>query len=226
MIAICTLIIVSTGMWVGISLIRNKKYKYGVLILIGSLGVLGGLGFLNNLSVTINNIKKEMGDLKIEVKQSLSLKQEISTTVNAITRVEKEVAGMQEVISSIYKNIKTNKFKSEDLDKKVKVFPNSRNPNFSIVFFELETIPLENSIELSCRQGTRSPSTLKIIKKNIVAYEVEIPPNRFLRSENDFYSIRYIPDVTSNQELVTIEGMQYSIVDKTKYTVNFNPKKQ
>ncbi len=204
---ICVLIIISTGVWIGFGLIKSKKYKYGVPIIISSLAALGGLSFLNNLSVTINNAQRDIANLKLEVVQNVALKQQMSNTINIVTKIEKEVANITEVIHQFNQAIRTEVFKNKDLGKKVQVLLSPDFPNNTFIFFELENIPEPNSVFVISDLGAAGFSTYKIVH-NILILKTDIPSAKVMKDENRFFNIRYSVDYNSKKELCTIEGME------------------
>ncbi|MFH0771002.1 MAG: hypothetical protein V1933_00030 [Candidatus Omnitrophota bacterium] len=113
------------------------------------------------------------------------------------------------------------KFKNQDLNKRVKVFS---YPGFSneraIIFFELENIPEKNSVEVSNEHGAFSPVTL-VIENNIIALKGIGSPDHVLNDTIKFFAIKYIPGHFVNQKLYTVENMEYQIVNKDDYSYTF-----
>ena len=221
-INLCVLIVIGTGLWIGFGLIKSKKYKYGVPIILSSFAALGGLSFLNNLSITINNTKRDIDTLKLQVVQALTLQQKISNTVNLVTKIEKEVANITEVIHQFNQAIHTETFKNKDFNKKVKVLSLPEFPNNTFIFFELENIPEPNSVLVTSDLGSAGFSTYKIAE-NIIILKTGIPSTEVMKDKNSFFNIRYSIDYNSKKELCTLEGMEFIFKDGNFY-YNFKHK--
>ncbi len=210
---ICVFIIVVAGVWIGFNLIRNKKYKYGVPIIISSFAVLGGLDFLNNMSITINNTNREMDGLKINMTQALSLNQNISNTVNLVTKVEKEIANIKEAIHQQYASFNTELFWRIDLGKRIAIYKNPKNPEKnSVIFIELPKIPEKNSIQIADNTGSYAPPSSYEVTSNIIAIgKGGMTPDAFLKNNNEYYAVKYIPDTISSDKMLTIKDLQLTL---------------
>ncbi|MDP8211674.1 MAG: hypothetical protein P9X22_00080 [Candidatus Zapsychrus exili] len=116
------------------------------------------------------------------------------------------------------------KFKNQDLNKRVKVFS---YPGFSneraIIFFELENVPEKNSVEVSNERGVFSPATL-VIENNIIALKGIGSPDHVFNDTIKFFVIKYIPAHFVSQKLYTVENMEYQIINKDDFSYTFNLK--
>jgi len=170
----------------------------------------------------INAQKEEIKDLKLQLEQTVNLEQTITTTVNNVTKVEKEIVDIKEVIHQLYSGFITEKFKKEDLNKKVKVFENPLYPGGKsvVIFFELESIAEENSVRVSANRGM-APFGSYRVRQNTIALREEIKKEDVLKQEADRYLIRYIPSEEKG-EIYTVEGMEFEELEDGRYDIKFH----
>jgi uncharacterized protein (UPF0335 family) len=206
----------SIGIIIGIYSIKNKKWKiaswiicFSLLIFIGGNVQLGDINsFIDNsfnITKRFKDVESSLENLNLEMNQVLALKQDISQTVNLITKVEKEIADIKETIKQFYSYFKGELFSKEDIDKRVKIFHSGK---FTVIYFQLETIPIKESVILTHQNGTSSPATYSI-SHNTISYRTKGKIDNILKDEDDFYYIKYFQDFNSKEELVTLEGMVY-----------------
>jgi hypothetical protein len=171
----------------------------------------------------LETVKKNVQSLKTDVKQTLDLKQTISTTVNNIVKVEKEIANIKEAIHQQYAAFKKEEFKQNDIGKRIAVYPNPvESGKFSIIFFELESIPEENSVEIMDNTGMHAPSNTYDVNSNIISFnQAGVTMDNFLKGSNAFYIIKYIPDAISSKKMLTIGDLKIIPVGKENWRYEF-----
>ena len=141
----------------------------------------------------------------------IQMKPQIVNVINNVTKVEKEIANLSEVLRQQYNLWKSETFRKSDLDIRVKKINRpvtSITTTASSILFELAAIPLENSIIVSSERGVISPNTLEV-HKNIVSAKYLGSIDRELDTDTDFFNVRYIPDPENGDKLFTIKGMSY-----------------
>ena len=117
-------------------------------------------------------------------------------------------------------------FKRGDLDKKTVICSNPRDPGkFSIIFFELENIPEANSIEITDNTGMHAPANTYDVNSNIISFnKAGVTKDNFLKMDNDFYIIKYIPDTISSKKMLTIRNLQIIPVGTEDWRYEFEPR--
>lgn len=167
--------------------------------------------------IEIERLKHSVEDLTLKVQQSMQLNQTINTTVQNVTKIEKEIANIKETIHEHYAHYRKEFFNKEKLSKGVVAFPNPVNPDrASIVFFELDNVPESNSIILSNQYGTAPSSTVKVFA-NIVTLYQEKKSVDVLQGEGEFYDIRYMPDFSYKGELYTVQNTNFKSLENKNW---------
>lgn len=187
-------------------MMATKKWTRNQKLLLGGIVVsvvLGLLVFIVNLYFQIKTLEKNMDTvIKIEPK--------ITTIINNITKVEKEIANIHEAMHQYFANRQTEVFRKEDVGKKVKVFPHPiLKESGYVVFIELKNIPEPNSVEISTESGVRG-STTTLPFRNILGHKVRGDVEDFLTGDGTFFSVRYYPNLEANLSLCTVDGMEYT----------------
>lgn len=167
----------------------------------------------------------KIDQLNLKVGQVMNLKQDISQTVNLVTKTEKEIANIKEAISQGYKLKKKAVFHREHLGRLIKVYENPAGSGGSVVFFQLEDIPIPQSVSLSHNAGASAAATFASIQ-NIVCYRTIKNKSRFLEDDKKFYYIEYYPDPFPQEELVTVENMIYDGIPENILKAKFNKYKK
>ena len=207
----------SLGIIVSLYLFSKKQYKYGCLIMCFSFAVfIGGSlnigkisGIENSFNAMKENLKqaeKRVDDLDIKITQAISLKQEVTQTVNLVTEVRKEIANIKEAVHQQYAAFKTELFKKADLGKRIATYPNPLSPEKSyVILFELKTIPEENSVQIADDKGMYAPATTFSVTSNVIAVRRTGTSDSYLKDDNEFYVVKYIPDTISDKKMFTIK---------------------
>jgi len=230
----------SVGIVVSIWICKNKQWKYGSWIFIASLsvffsgslhidkiiGISGELKFLNNevkaIGTKVERTISLNQELKSKTEQVLALNQKLSQNIIVVNKIEKEIVNIKEAIHQQYASFKVELFKEEDLDKKVRVFPNPVSPNNkSIIFFELGNISEKNSVTIADRFGV-APSTSYDANANLIILRRDIVKDKLFKEKGDYYEIKYIPISSSDERLKKVKDMEFQLLEDSKYNVNFN----
>lgn len=216
------------GLLAGVYAIRKTHWKSGAWLLCCSLLVFaGGAVTIGSLSPSVSDsfnftqqlagVTNQLAMLQFQVSQTIGMKQEVSQTVNVITKVEREIANIKESIKQFYDHARGTIFRKKDKGERVRVF---RTNNTTVVYFELDDIPLPQSVIITHKRGTFSPATHSIFH-NIVQFHIEDKTDTILKNDKDFYYIRYFKDAFSTNTLMTLEDMKYigtsNYVDRAVY---------
>lgn len=190
------------------SLIKNKQKIGGwisffsILIFVGgSLNIGDLISFNNSFNVEkeIKEIRKDVGDLKLQVSQTIELKQDISQTINLITKVEKEIVNIKESISYFYSQMNTDIYVDEDVDKKYFVVDYGYKRG---IFFELGGIPIENTIFFSDDSQVIYSVPVYVVVNNILFLTTNTSKEHLFDGEGkDVIRISYFQDSSSNEEI-------------------------
>lgn len=218
------------GILTGLYAFKNKQWKPGAWIICISLLIFAGgniridqfspsVSNSFNFTEQIDGIKSDLAKVKLNITQAIDLKQEVSQTVNVITKVEKEIANIKETIQQIYNQTTRELFLEKDLDSTVKVF--DQNGKKRIVYFQLNNIPIHNSVEITHQNGAFSPATFSIFH-NIVALRTLKKLDRIFKNDIDFYYIKYYRDHLSEESLLTLKDMVYQGTDANPNKANFS----
>jgi len=138
----------------------------------------------------------------------LELKPVINNVINNITKVEKEVANLKEVVKQQYGLWESETFGRRHLETKVrKVNRPATAPetNASFVFIELNKVPLANSLLVSNERGVSSPGTIRS-ERNIVLIKYLGMFDGVLDYDTDFINVRYIPDWENHEQPYSLKG--------------------
>ena len=212
------------GIW---CIVEKRNWKWGSWFIIISLGIFFGgnlnigtiVSVTNSFNKKIEGINEKIGSLDLRVAQVLKLEQKITQNVTLVTEVKKEITNIQEVIGQMYQNSKTEIFHEKDLDLRVKVF--EVPDKGSVLYFQLENVPIANSVSLSHYGGTAAVATFGNLY-NIIGYQTMNKPNTILKEEDDFYCITYFVDSTYTEELRTLKNMVYTGTEDNIMSATFN----
>ena len=186
------------------------------------------------LTQVVQNSRRNMDlvtntqELKVDVENALKLtnqlsienKNEVKIINQNVTKVEKEIANLRETIEQFYDDSKGEVFVQKDKGIKVKVF---ELEEISVVYFELQHIPIENSIEITTEYMALSPATYKSFH-NIVSMRTRGKASSILESERSFFYIRYHRNFSNEKPLLSLEGMRFEGTDKQPDRATYNIK--
>jgi hypothetical protein len=188
----------------------NTKWTRNQKILIGGLIVSIGMLFV------------QVWSLAKKIQPVIEMKPQIVNVINNITKVEKEIANIREAIHQQYAAFKTEIFRKADLGNRITIYTFPGKPETSMVLFELEAIPVENSIQIGDNYGFSMAASTFFVKLNIIFLNVgEMKPADFLKNDKEVYNVKYIPDTTSNEVMRIIKGLK---IDEKG--IAFRPKSQ
>jgi len=204
------------GFFVGVWLFKKEKWKAGAWIICCSLLIfLGGnieIGQINpqitdsfNFIQRMNALEKELDNVQINLKQAISMKQEVQQTVNIITRVEKEIANMKEATKELYGMYSGELFQKKELGDKAQIFDYGTG---RAVVLELSNIPIGKSVLITHRRGIVSPAACYIVN-NTVLIRMEDALENIFNNDKEYFFVTYCKDLSSKSELLTVKDMKY-----------------
>lgn len=141
----------------------------------------------------------------------IEMKPQIVNVISNVTKVEKEIANLHEILKQQYSLWENETFRKSDLDivvKKINRPSSAKETTASFLVFELKKIPLQNSLVVSNEKGVVPSNTLEILQ-NIVRLRYFGNTDKELNKETDFFNIMYLPDVGNSGKSFTIKGMTY-----------------
>jgi len=111
--------------------------------------------------------------------------------------------------SSVFK---IEQFRKSDVGKRVVIYSNP-NQNLSgknsLIFFELQNVPEKTSVEVTSEEGSFIPPSAYNVHYNIVNVKVVgSASDSFFKKANQYFCIKYIPNVSSSQMLLSIDGVK------------------
>ena len=220
-IKIWAYVVATISVLIGIWCLKNKKWSIGRWIICLSLAIfISGNINIGQISPSISNSFNKLGyrmkavetkvkDLDIRVEQKIALQQQIAQNVTFVTEIKKEIANLNEAIKQIYEYGTREIFAKNDIGKRVMVFKRVGGAgNHTIIYFQLQFIPINNSVVLSNNEGTSSPGTYNV-DRNIVIYRINTTPDKILADGEAFYCISYFREPFSGQPLQTVVDMEY-----------------
>jgi hypothetical protein len=166
----------------------------------------------NKMREEINKTKQEINDINVKIAQAISLKQEVSQTVNLITKVEKEMVNLKETIHAQGALYKIENFTKKDIGNKVIILPNPQSPNdSSIILIELANNPEKNSIQIYKQTGNAVPPSAIDVVENIISIKAsKETAYKLLGEERDMVTVKYLPNFTSSGKVKTVIGASVS----------------
>ncbi len=171
----------------------------------------------------VEMIKKDIENLKVKIEQSLSIKQQITTVVNNITEVQKEIADIKEYVHQHYGLYRREIFRKVDKDNRIAILENPKDGN-SVIFFELKLAPEPNSVVISDQSTVAPSSSFEIVSSNIIKLQRGIKPAAILSEDTNFYEIRYVPIFPSPSRILSLRDFNIKFIDKE--TMELKPKNE
>lgn len=167
------------------------------------------------LWVAIIGLFFQQNSLSQKIEPVIKMEPQINNTINNITKIEKEIANINEAIIQQYGSFETELFKKSDLGKRVFAYPNPENAEKdSLLSFQLSKIPIYHSLQISNEIGFVAPSGSYYQNNNLVTVRRQgVRAENLLNKEGNVYIIKYIPNVTSNEEVIHIKGIKALIKD-------------
>ena len=149
--------------------------------------------------------------VKEQIAPIIKMEPKIVNVIENVTRVEKEIANLNEMVRQQNQLWKNETFKKSDLDIRVKKInrpSTTKATTLSSIIFELKNVPLSNSLIVSNERGMMPPNTLEVYR-NIVRLKYFGSVDYELDRETDFFNIKYLPDMENTEKPFTIIGMTY-----------------
>jgi hypothetical protein len=175
-------------------------------VLVVAVAFLAGVGAkLADTKQQVSVLTNQLAELKIDVRQYTSMKQEVSQTVNVITKVEKEIGDIKEAINAFYRLASGDIFRAKDKGRLVQCFTTN---GLTFVYFELKHIPLPESVLITHRRGAYSPFTYSNTR-NIVELRLVGDEALSLKDDEDFCFIRYHKDSFTKEIPLTVNGIVF-----------------
>ena len=168
----------------------------------------------------IINLHIQLVNLSRKIQPVIEMKPQINNVINNITKVEKEIANLHEILKQQDALRKTEIFfRIRDLDKKVKIVPpNAATPKAAgTLIIELAKIPFKNSVVVGTQSKNFAPSSI-IVERNIIKIPFRGEVQGILDHDTDFISVAYFPDLENHEDLLSIDGMTY---EYTPNKINF-----
>jgi len=215
MLTVCAYALSAIGVFSGIYAFRKGHWKVGCAVMVVGLAVaagdrlnIGGIsasadGSFNRTQVFA--LSNQVAELSLDFDQTIIITQQLHQTFNQITKVEKEVVDLTARLNTLYRAQKRAWFMEADRGQRFQAFGGEFG---TVVYFELDQIPIENSVDVSSHRGTRSPFVWNCFR-NVVAYRCNTPPDEFIDDPQEFFYLRYWRDPDATNELLTVRGMTY-----------------
>lgn len=152
--------------------------------------------------------------LEQKIQPVIEMKPQIINVNNNITRVEKEIANLQEMLKQedALKEVET--FTKKDLNvrfKKIYLPEKIKGETEGVLLFELKKIPFKNSVNITSQnlefisQGA-IPSSAITINRNIVGIYCRNILQLVLTGDTDVLDITYLPDNKTEEPLWQVQG--------------------
>ena len=147
-----------------------------------------------------------------KVSEIIEVKPQINNVIENITKVEKEIANINEAIHQQYSAFEMELFTEKDLSKTVFVCPNPYNPKRdSLIFLVLKKPPEFNSLLIANSTGTYTPPGSYQIDSNIIQIWRQGVVSDDVFKASSVYAVKYVPDVISHQKILSIKGVEASV---------------
>ncbi len=180
------------------------------------------------LLTTILKTCQKTKDLEVAINNSNTLsvenKNEVKIINQSVTKVEKEIANINETIHQFISAIINEVFRKDDENIKIKLIPFTELENKSAsLFFMLNKIPQPKSIKIITNKGVVVPYTTLRTNKNIIMVNISGLSTLF-PDNKDYYEVSYIPDFFEKKPLLSLEDIEIEKVDKGIYEFKLKEK--
>ncbi len=180
------------------------------------------------LLTTILKTCQKTKDLEVAINNSNTLsvenKNEVKIINQSVTKVEKEIANINETIHQFISAIINEVFRKDDENIKIKLIPIPELENKSAsLFFMLNKIPQPKSIKIITNKGVVVPYTTLRTNKNIIMVNISGLSTLF-PDNKDYYEVSYIPDFFEKKPLLSLEDIEIEKVDKGIYEFKLKEK--
>jgi hypothetical protein len=181
-------------------LIVKDKRRWKLACWIGCFSLLvfaGGSIDIQNLSPSVSdsfNIRREItgitnriANLQVRVNQAVSMKQEVSQTVNVITKVEKEIANIKEAINQLYSRLRVEVFRPSQVGDQFCGWAYSNKASW--VALRLHGCPVQGSVQGIWDNRPLYPTSMRTFE-NVLVYVFEGSET----PTNKIFSVSYMLD--------------------------------
>ena len=196
-------------------ILKFKKWQLGGWITCLSLAIFAGasINIRNLISVDdafkyevtqqVSAISNEIGNVKIQLTQSMVVTQQISQTVNLVTEVKKEVADIREMVDELYKRTRIEQIQSTDTNR---MWFLQKKDGAHVTVMRLEQPPIPQSLSALAFHGD-SPS-IPILPLSMNFYRniitvVWLPSAT--KYQNMSYNVTYVVDPNSSNVYDKVE---------------------
>ncbi|MFA7677480.1 MAG: hypothetical protein WCY34_04855, partial [Candidatus Omnitrophota bacterium] len=109
----------------------------------------------------------------------------------------------------------TEKFTKEDIGEKLAIYPHpSELGKDSTIFIELQKKPVQNSVSIFNEKGENAPPSSYSIASNIInIHVIGLTPDKILKSEGNYFEVKYIPNLVSTEKIATIKDLEIKEVN-------------
>jgi hypothetical protein len=149
----------------------------------------------------------QVRNLRHEIQPVIEMKPQIVNVINNITKVEKEVANLNEVIHQHYAAFETEVFGKSDIGQRMAVLP-AVLPKDALIYFVLQKIPEVNSVQITGSSGRVAPANTYTVLSNIITLRRDIKVDGILEEGGRFYAVRYVPDAVSGEKIRNLQDIQ------------------
>ena len=166
---------------------------------------------------------EEVKEVKLIVAPVVDLKPTIINNNNIITKVEKEVAGLIDVIKEREKLEVDETFLQADIGTRIKYIEKPEefsDTTANYIIFKLKQIPIHYSVEIHAQNGPVPKGTFDT-SRNIVKIQTLNPLRTFLDTNTEFFRVYCVPDTDSKEEMVQIDNLETSW-DLENKTIEWN----
>lgn len=180
---------------------------------------------VGGLIVGIGGLFVQVWSLGKRIQPIIEMKPQIINVINNITKVEKEIANLQEMLKQEDSLKETELFTNSDLNIRVK---KARSPDNKIkngfLVFELKKIPLKNSVLVGRSMGAISPASVRV-NKNLIYVGYSNIEDDLKEVLSGGWSITYVPDSQANG-LYIIKDASFEFLEKEERIIYYNLKKK
>ena len=178
----------------------------------------------DQLKLSIESSNTQISDLKVAINNSISQtsqlaianKNQVNIVNQSITKVEKEIANIKEVIHQLYGSFKKEVMSPQDENVKIKLIPIPTQAGDSALFFKLERTPKPNSIKIVNRNGTVVPFTTLKTSRNVLMVQIS-GLTKLFPNKDHYYEISYMPDFIDSRPLYTLEDIEMIKMSDKRY---------
>lgn len=198
------------------SAFAKHKWRTTLLVLaifaVSAISIIGK-SYLSALGIKLAKTEEQLQAVSNKLtRMELHIFNSITVTniINNITKIEKELAGMQEAIRDFHNYARKEVFGKHDLERRIKIFSTN---GVTCVYFELDHIPWPESVKIyNARSDFFAPQTFNC-NWNIIELRLKGDSDQSLQTKDDFYCIKYHRNPYNEEPLRTIQDMRFDGID-------------